>query len=238
MTYSNSSLIASDERMGATFRTHEADSRDQPKPPSPANLCDIGFLRAMDADNEDLVNKLVHLVNKVYDETESELFKTGHQRTTESEVVQFIRDGLFAVASLPNGANSLETTATELGGRSYAVINSIDEIVGCVYVKTIPPKVGNLGMLALDSTYRGGGLGRHLVSFAEESCRRAGCNMMQLELLVPTTFEHALKVRMQAWYLRMGYQIVSLRDFADDYPMLAPELAGPTDYKIFQKQLQ
>ena len=80
-------------------------------------------------------------------------------------------------------------------------------------------------------------MGRQLVLFAEGSCRDKGCTVMQLELLVPTTFNHGFKNRMQAWYLRMGYSIVQLGQFGQRYPALAPLLAGPTEYRIFEKAL-
>ena len=90
-------------------------------------------------------------------------------------------------------------------------------------------------MLALDSKHKGNGLGRQLVVFAENECCRRGCKTMQLELLVPTGFQHSGKARMQAWYLRLGYKIVKLGDFYEEYPDLAGILAGPTEYRIFEK---
>jgi hypothetical protein len=60
---------------------------------------------------------------------------------------------------------------------------------------------------------------------------------MQLELLVPTTFEHAFKSRMQAWYQRRGYRVVKLGSFDQEYPALAVHLVGPVEYRIFHKDL-
>ncbi|KAL3952289.1 hypothetical protein ACCO45_014006 [Purpureocillium lilacinum] len=157
------------------------------------------------------------------------IFHDGYQRTSTAEIAQFIKDQRLALARLVRPSPSPSAGA--------GVGTGAGDVVGCVYVKTLSPTLGDFGMLALDVTYRGGGLGRDLVRFAEDHCRRIGCTKMQLELLVPTTFEHALKTRMQAWYLRMGYRIVKLGSFQDEYPALAPLLTGPADYKIFEKDL-
>jgi hypothetical protein len=60
---------------------------------------------------------------------------------------------------------------------------------------------------------------------------------MRLELLVPRTGTHPAKQRLHAWYSRVGYRPVSRRDFAADYPELAPRLAVPCDIVAYAKPL-
>lgn len=75
---------------------------------------------------------------------------------------------------------------------------------------------------------------------------------MQLHLLVPTGFEHTFKMRLRAWYKRMGYTEVSAegdgehgegsteskgKDVASEFPELAPLLAGPALFYVFEKKL-
>lgn len=96
---------------------------------------------------------------------------------------------------------------------------------------------GGFGMLALDAAYRGSGIGRDMVIFAEEHCRKMGLEVMQLELLLPVDFEHAFKKRLQDWYLRMGYRIVKLAAFQDEYPQLEVFVSEPCKYQVFEKSL-
>ncbi|KAL6404540.1 hypothetical protein AUP68_13933 [Ilyonectria robusta] len=168
-----------------------------------------------DADDASLTSTLANIVNTVYTEAEQGIFLPSYQRTSSAEVAQFIRNAQLAVAYL-------KTTG---------------EPIGCVFIKLISSDRGEFGMLALDAKHRGAGLGRQMALFAEDECRRRGCAIMQLELLVPTTFRHAGKERTQAWYLRLGYRIVKLGSFDEDYPQLAKILAGPAEYRIFEKSL-
>ncbi|RXG50209.1 hypothetical protein VDGE_01075 [Verticillium dahliae] len=175
----------------------------------------IGFPPASDAERLDFVNGLVDVVNKAYAETEREMFVTGYQRTTPTEVADLIRTGQLVTATRdPTG-----------------------EPVGCVSLKAMSPTRSAFGMLALGATYQGSGLGRKLIQFVEEHSRVQGCEVMQLELLVPTTWEHPFKTRMNAWYSRLGYQLVKVGQFDKDYPALAPLLSGPADYRISEKSL-
>ncbi|KAF4332754.1 hypothetical protein FBEOM_13444 [Fusarium beomiforme] len=170
---------------------------------------------ASDAEDEKLVSKLTNIVNVAYKNGESDLFIPSYQRTSNTEIADFIRKGQLAVAYLqPN-----------------------NEPIGCVFIKLLTPSLGDFGMLALDAKYQGGGTGRQLAVFAEDECRRRGCMTMQLEILVPMTFHHEGKARLLAWYTRMGYKLVKLGDFAEDYPDLVKLLAGPTEYRVFEKSL-
>lgn len=167
------------------------------------------------ADDEILAATVASIVNTVYKEAEADIFLPAYQRTSPTEIAQLINNGQLAVAYLEDSGHP----------------------IGCVCIKLLGPGRGEFGMLALDAKYQGTGLGRQLAMFAEAECRRNGCTIMQLEVLVPTTFHHAGKERMQAWYQRLGYKVVKLGSFGQDYPELAKILSGPTDYKIFEKKL-
>ena len=182
---------------------------------------DIAIPPPSSADDTALVAKLTAMINAVYSGAEVGIFKEGYQRTHDAEVADFLRAGRIAVAT----STSTTTSTPHV------------EPVGCVSVKLLTPEKGEFGMMALAPELRGHGLGTKLVLFAEDYCRAKGCTVMQLELLVPSTFAHEGKLRNQAWYLRMGYEIVRLGDFRDDYPALEPLLCGPTEYRVFEKRL-
>ncbi|RSL73105.1 hypothetical protein CEP53_000825 [Fusarium sp. AF-6] len=166
------------------------------------------------ADDESFAATVAGIVNSAYTEAERDIFLPNYQRTSPAEIAQFIRNGQLAVAYLEGSGHP----------------------IGCVCIKLLGPGRGEFGMLALDAKHQGAGLGRQLAMFAEAECRKNGCTIMQLELLVPKTFRHAGKERMQAWYQRLGYKVVKLGSFDEDYPELAKILSGPTDYKIFEKK--
>ena len=194
----------------------------------------IKLLEAAMADDDSLVQGLTRLINKVYSDAEEGIFKPPHIRMTHEELVRLIRLDSIAVAYLPVRA---EQHLAEGNGESSLVKMADGRVIGCINVGRPSSDMGSFGLLALQEEYRGGGLGRDLVEFAEEHSRSMGCVKMQLDLLVPTLFEHAFKTRLQSWYGRLGYKLVDVGDFATEYPRIAAKLAGPVEYRIYQKPL-
>jgi hypothetical protein len=60
---------------------------------------------------------------------------------------------------------------------------------------------------------------------------------MQLELLVPRAWRHPSKVFLDGWYRRLGYHVIRTANVADAYPELAPMLATPCEFLIYEKPL-
>ncbi|KAK0764628.1 hypothetical protein N5P37_002094 [Trichoderma harzianum] len=189
----------------------------------------IEFPPAAVADDLSLISAITKLVNLVFIEAEVGIWNHGFVRTSDAEVADFIRKGQLAVAYLasPSLASEEDQGTPQKG-----------QLVGCVYVKRASDSMCTLGMLTLDKTHQGLGLGREIFKFVEEYCLSLGCDTLGLDILVPTSYAHPLKTRMEAWYRRLGFQLVRLADFADDYPALAPLLAGPVDYRVFEKKLK
>ncbi|MBY0441693.1 MAG: hypothetical protein K2Q25_06090 [Mycobacteriaceae bacterium] len=86
--------------------------------------------------------------------------------------------------------------------------------------------------------HRGIGVGRELRRFVVDMLQREGFTTLQIELLVPRHWTHDSKVFMAAWNEREGYRVVRQSRFEDHYPHLAPHLATPCDFVIFNKSLQ
>jgi ribosomal protein S18 acetylase RimI-like enzyme len=141
------------------------------------------------------------------------LWKHGATRTKVDEVAGLIRTGEIAVARLD------------------------DRIVGSVRVQRLDERTGEFGMLVADPADRGVGVGRELVRFAEQKCRADGLGTMQLELLVPRDWTHPVKEFLAAWYTRIGYRVVRTGTIDEAYPELAPHLATPCDFVIYEKDL-
>ncbi|KAI1753642.1 hypothetical protein F4782DRAFT_545813 [Xylaria castorea] len=195
----------------------------EPSPPlhdSNSRNVNIEIPPASIADDEAFVQVLVEIINTEYRWGEAGVVVDGTMRTTVSEVADQLRARQFSVAFLT------------LPGKHR-------EAIGCIYVTKLSATHGNLRLLAVRSEHHGRGLARDLILFGEEHCRREfGSKIMQIELLVPTTFESAHKVRLQTWYERIGYVVVSMGDFGADYPHMIPLLLGRVEYRVFEKNLE
>jgi GNAT superfamily N-acetyltransferase len=176
-------------------------------------MTEVRLLPAAAADDATLMERIADLINEVYAVAEEGLWIDGATRTTVDGVAELTRAGEIAVA--------------RVRGR----------IVGCVRVQRLDEGTGEFGMLVADPAHRGLGIGRELIRFAERSCREDGLATMQLELLVPRDWTHPTKEFLAAWYTRIGYRVARTGTIDEAYPALAPLLATPCDFVIYQKDL-
>jgi predicted N-acetyltransferase YhbS len=144
------------------------------------------------------------IVNAAYDAGEVGIWLDGWQRIGLESVEALIARGEIAVAR-ENG-----------------------EVIGCVRVLRLSETTAELGMLSVSPEAFGTGAGRALLTFAEQFY---GTELMQLELLVPDGAPHPSKVRLHAWYSRLGYREISRRNFDE------PLLVGPADLVTYEKRL-
>jgi ubiquinone/menaquinone biosynthesis C-methylase UbiE/GNAT superfamily N-acetyltransferase len=177
------------------------------------SVIEIQLLPAAAADDATLMKRIADLVNEVYAVAEDGLWIDGATRTTVDEVAELTHAGEIAVARL------------------HA------RIVGCVRVQRLDERTGEFGMLVADPAQRGVGVGRELVRFAERKCSADGLRTMQLELLVPRGWTHPTKECLAAWYTRIGYRVARTGTIDEAYPNLAPLLATPCDFVIYEKDL-
>ena len=174
----------------------------------------VRLLQAADSRDTRLVDHLTGLINDVYESAESGLWRDGATRTTPSELAELIRAGQIAVATRD--------------GR----------VVGSVRVHDVADDTSEFGMLVAAPDQRGTGVGRALIDFAEQHNRERGRRAMQLELLLPREWQHPTKEFLKAWYGRLGYRLIRTTTIDDSYPHLAPLLATPCDFAIYEKPLQ
>jgi GNAT superfamily N-acetyltransferase len=80
-------------------------------------------------------------------------------------------------------------------------------MAGGVYVKVEGTR-GYFGMLSIDPSRQGQGLGRRLIAAAEDYCRDAGCSEMELEVV-------NLRTELPPFYRRFGYVESGTRPFSD-----------------------
>jgi GNAT superfamily N-acetyltransferase len=178
-----------------------------------ASTLRIEVLPASAATDQRLVGEITDLVNRVYATAEAGLWVDGATRTTRGEMQEMVAGEQIALASV-NG-----------------------QVVGCVRIQELGDGAGEFGLLAADPAHRGEGVGRELVGFAEELCRKRGLAVMQLELLVPRGWAHPTKEFLHAWYTRIGYRPVRTGSIEESYPQLAPLLATTCDFVVYRKPL-
>jgi GNAT superfamily N-acetyltransferase len=179
----------------------------------PSALFDVGIEPAASAHDAVLVAAIAELVNEVYEVAEAGLWVKGARRTNRQEIAELVTHGEIATA------------------------RSDDRLVGTVRVHRLDDETAEFGMLAADPTQRGLGVGRALVAFAEHWAVERGFTAMQLELLVPTAWEHPSKVFLRDWYTRIGYRAARTAHLRDLYPELAPLLAAECDLVVYRKAL-
>jgi GNAT superfamily N-acetyltransferase len=174
---------------------------------------EIELLPAAAASDSDLVGEIAELVNQVYAAAEEGLWVDGAARTTTGEIADLIAASQVAVA------------------------RTNETIVGTVRIQRLDAGTAEFGMLVADPAHRDKGIGRELVTFAEELSRQWGLAVMQLELLVPRGWTHPTKEFLHAWYTRIGYRPVRSGTIDEQHPQLAPLLATPCDFVIYHKDL-
>ncbi len=163
--------------------------------------------------DENQVGFLFSMINQVYLASEAELWKDEHERITKSRLLEIIEKGelLLAIAG--------------------------DDICGCIHLEPMNSTMSKFKMLVANPHFKGQGVGSVLVDFAENEARNAGTTKMQLELLVPTEFEHSDKVFLSGWYARIGYQKVAEQSIDAAHEGLSKLLKTGCVAEIYQKVL-
>lgn len=173
----------------------------------------VRLLDAADGADAAVVERLTGLVNRVYATSESGLWDDGATRTNAAEVAARIAAGEIAVATVDGG------------------------LAGVIHVRAVGDTTAEFGTLAVAPEHRGLGVGSALIAFAERRSRERGMRTMRLELLVPRTWRHPSKVFLDAWYSRLGYRATRTIGVDESEPELAPLLATPCEFVVYEKPL-
>lgn len=164
--------------------------------------------------SEDLVtmNAVTDLVNEVYATAEQGLWLPGATRTNVREIAELTRAGQIVVARLA------------------------DVIVGSIRVQRLDRRRARpecWSPTRATEIWESAAL-RH---FVVEKLRREGVKTLQIELLIPRGWTQESKTFMAGWNERAGYEVVRQGAFEEQFPDLAPLLATPCDFIIYNKAL-
>ena len=189
----------------------------------------IMIKRSMESNASDmaLIVKLTNIINAAYTEGEQGMWKDGSMRTNVDEVLQLIQDQKLILA-FAKSANNEEQKTNET-------------IVGCIKIDPSFDSISNIGawgMLAIDKDWGGLGIATRLINEAESILKNDGCLISRLEILKPSQWAHPKKIKLHAWYTRLGYKQVSSIDFGESIPQKKPSLNCDCKLHVFHKTLQ
>lgn len=145
-----------------------------------------------DATSADLP-AVVSLINAAF---EVERFFIRGPRTTEDECARHLT---------AEGTTLLVATATDAPD---------EPILGTVVVRTQGTR-GYFGMLAIDPDQRRRGVGRRLITAAEDLARHQGCTSMEIRVV-------DLRTELPPLYEAMGYRITGTAPFPEPDKLLQP----------------
>lgn len=182
------------------------------------------------AENAGLVEHLTTFINYAFTTSEQgiwDLDKPKFERLTADKTRDLLRSRELAFVwrgDAPDIASALD----KLGPPC---------VVGSVRLHWAEPQIGDVSLVACTNSVRGQGVGRAIMRFAEEHFKREGGKAVQIELLVPQAAPHPEKVKLDAWYQRLGFVPIRMEEFHLRYPHLAPLLAGECLLKVYEKPL-
>ncbi len=118
-----------------------------------------------------------------------------------------------------------EGTLKYLRTGQFLLLEEVNALAGCVYLEKRVDRM-YLGLLCVKPTLQGRGLGRKLMTAAEEFAANAGCIAMDLRTISPRT-------DIQPFYAHLGYVV------AGTSPMPAEiAMAVPSHFVHMSKSLQ
>jgi predicted N-acetyltransferase YhbS len=130
---------------------------------------------------------------------------------TDAEAIARLINLAFVVERIAFDGDRIDTPGVSdlMKKGTFLLAEDAIELVGCVYIEVRDAR-SYLGLLSVGPARQGTGLGRRLVSEAEEYSRQAGCHTMDLRIISPRA-ESLLP-----FYQRLGYSQTGTAAFSSD----------------------
>jgi ribosomal protein S18 acetylase RimI-like enzyme len=124
-----------------------------------------------------------------------------------------IVNAAFSVETFLDGTRTDEERMTGMmhEGEFLLAERAPGRVVACVYTE-LRGKRGYFGMLAVDPSEQGAGLGRRMVDAAEDYCRERGCDFMDITVL-------NLRPELAPFYRKLGYIETGTEEFHPSRPL-------------------
>ncbi len=124
-----------------------------------------------------------------------------------------IINAAFAVEDFIDGTRTdLERLAPMFDTGEFLVAEEDGRIVGSIYTEVRPEQRGYFGMLSVDPSQQGKGLGRKLIAAAEAHVKSRGCDVMDIAVV-------NLRTELPPFYRRLGYVEVGIEEFHPSRPL-------------------
>jgi len=179
------------------------------------------------------LKRITQIVNDAYEVGEKGMWKGDDvQRTSDGDVLQKLQDEKLVLL--------LKDFDHQDEGNSNASI--LNNCYGCIYCDyNFGEGCCELGMFAIDGTFRGVGLGSFLLGAAEIYASQKDCTNLRLELLSPVEYDHNFKKRLDEWYTKMNYR----SDYVDQmnnffklqFSEIFDKLACSCKFHIYRKEI-
>jgi len=161
--------------------------------------------------NKQLAKQLTTMINQAFRSTESGMWQSTMQRTNADDIVDFIQNG------------------------EMVCVYKKAKVAGCMRLQRITEEIAEIGMLAVDLTEQGLGVGRSLIQFGEAELIAQGYKILQIELLKPKNYSDESREKLQQWYERLGYNQVEEHPLEEVLPELASGLKVPSKFTVLHK---
>lgn len=160
------------------------------------------------------ISRIANLVNTSYKNSEVGFWNDNFIRTDEDDIQKLIINNEIAVCSHQ------------------------DKVVACLKYNTVDSKTVGFGMLAVDISYRGLGIGKELIKLTELYAIKLGARHIQIEILDFELGNHPQKKFLRNWYSNQGYKFIRNINFKKKYAFLIGMSKEELRVELWSKELQ
>ena len=162
------------------------------------------------------------------DDVPSLLTLLNHAYRGESSKQGWTSEAHLIAGEVRTDKNTIRELLRKEGSVILKYVNEKSEIIGCVNLQKHDDKI-YLGMLAVSPNLQGGGVGKQLLTTAEEYARSLKCNSIYMTVI-------SLRSELINWYLRHGYYDTGKRNpFKED--VLTGKHLQSLEFMVLEKQI-